>query len=303
MIKKITTTLILGLILLTSSFFVGFENSEDLFVYYFDVGQGDSAFIDLPNGNQVLIDAGRGEKVIEELEKVLPIWDKNINVLILSHGDLDHIGGFFDVLDNYQVDQIIRAQTFIDSKYEKELLEKAKNLGIEIKELGLGDQIVLDKDKNIYFEIYSPTKENLLDENQTSLVMELVYEENEFLFTGDATIETELKLIQNFPEKINSDVLKVGHHGSKTSTSQLFLEKVSPDFSILSYGKNSYGHPNDQVLEKLENSGGEIFKTKDQGSIVARSNGETLEVEYLFNQPSFFQSFVSSILVDSFYSS
>lgn len=304
--QKIISILTLGFVLLLASFFANFKNEEELLVYYFDVGQGDSAFIDLPNGNQVLIDAGKGEKVLKELEKVLPIWDKHINILILSHGDLDHIGGFFDVLESYEVDYIIRAQTFIDSKYEIELLEKAKKLGIEIKELGLGDKIILDQYRNIYFEIYSPTKENLLDENDTSLVIELVYGENEFLFTGDATIETELKLIQNFPEKINSDVLKVGHHGSKTSTSQLFLEKVSPDFSILSYGENSYGHPNSEVLSKLENSGGQIFKTKERATIVARLDGINLEVNYLddlFDQTSFFQSLVSSIFINSFYSS
>jgi len=301
--NKLILPLILIVILITTSWFVEIEKKKDLFVYYLDVGQGDSAFIDTPNGIQVLIDAGRGEKVIKELEKIIPFWDRYIDILILSHGDLDHIGGFFEVLEKYEVGEIIRAQTSIDSEYEEELLNKARELRIEIRELGVGDKIILDQTNRIYFEIYWPPKENLPDENENSLVLELIHGENEFLFTGDSTIETELKIIDRFPEKINTDILKVGHHGSKTSTSEIFLENTSPEFSILSYGENSYGHPHEEVLQRLNQSGGEILKTKERATIVARSSGQEIFIENLFNQPSFFQSLVSTIFIDSFYSS
>jgi competence protein ComEC len=158
----------------------------------------------------------------------------------------------------------------------------------------MGDKVVLDG--GIYIDVYWPSLQEIQDENQNSLVFELIHGENEFLFTGDATIETELKLLQLFGEKLDSDVLKVGHHGSKTSTSQLFLETVSPDFSILSYGENSYGHPHEEVLDKLQDWGGEIFHTKNRGTIVARSDGSDI----LFQDPSLFQSFVGSVLIDSF---
>lgn len=278
--QKVISVLVLTIILIIAWFQDQAQDdiSPDLFVYYLNVGQGDSALIESPNGVQVLIDAGKGDAVIKELENIMPFWDRDIDILVLSHGDLDHIGGFFDILDSYEVGQIIRADTVIDSKYLEELLRKARDSGISIQELGEGDKIILDQTNGIYFDIYSPVKESLLDENETSLVMELIYHENEFLFTGDATTETELNLIKKYSDKINSDILKVGHHGSKTSTSELFLEKVTPDYSILSYGENSYGHPNSEVLERLGKLGGQIFETKDRATIVARSDENSLEV-------------------------
>jgi competence protein ComEC len=286
------------------------ENKKDLFVYYLDVGQGDSALIKSPNGMKVLIDAGRDGKVINEIEKILPFYDKKINVLIFSHGDLDHIGGFFEILDRYQVEQVIRSKMEVDSDIEKDLLDKVKSLGIEIEEIQKGDKIVLDQNAGIYLETYWPLPQRGFagqtiessDRNENSLVLELIHGENDFLFTGDATIGTEIELLRIFQTEIDSDVLKVGHHGSKTSTSQLFLDKVSPEYSILSFGENSYGHPHKEVTERLNNSGIKILETKER-TIVARSNAETLEVYYsksLFNQTSFLQSLISAIFIDSF---
>lgn len=252
----------------------------DLEVYYLDVGQGDSTFIDLPNGIQVLIDAGRNEKVLSELDKVMPFYDRKIDVLILSHGDLDHIGGFFEILDRYEVGEIIRSQTIVDSEYEKKLLDKARGRGVRIEELGVRDQIILDQNSNIYMQVLFPPKGSV-DSNENSLVLELIHGENDFLFMGDATVETEFQLIKEFGKELDSDVLKVGHHGSNTSTSQNFLDIVSPEYSILSYGENSYGHPNQEVVDRLTKSGSKISKTKERATIVARSNGQTLEVGYL----------------------
>lgn len=283
-------------------------DDDKLKLYFLDVGQGDSIFIEAPNKVQVLIDAGRNEKVLKELDKILPIWDRHINLLVISHGDLDHIGGFFDVIESYEVEKVLRADTEIDSKYAIELLEQIKNLEIEIQKIKMGDKIVLDQTNEIYFETYwpplrqgfagqAPRDPLLEDSNENSLVLELIHRNNEFLFAGDATIGTELEILKLFPEKIDSDVLKVGHHGSKTSTSKLFLEKVTPEFSILSYGENSYGHPHSEVLETLRELGGIVLHTKKQGTIGLVSDGEKIE---LFDKPSFFQSFISSVFIDSF---
>jgi competence protein ComEC len=289
------------------------ENKKDLFVYYLDVGQGDSVLIKTPNGMKVLIDAGRDGKVINEIEKILPFYDKRIDLIIFSHGDLDHIGGFYEVLDRYSVGQVIRSKIEVDSDIEKNLLEKVKSLGIEIEEIQKGDKIVLDQNAGIYLETYWPLLRQgyegqaieSSDRNENSLVLELIHGENEFLFTGDATIESELELLKIFETQIDSDVLKVGHHGSKTSTSQMFLDKVTPDYSILSYGENSYGHPHKEVTDRLTQSGIKTFETKKR-TIVVRSNAETLEVYYsksLFNQTSFLQSLISAIFVNGFDSS
>jgi len=304
-ISGLSTIFILVLILSLDSGLRRNDANSDLFVYYLDVGQGDSALIEAPNGIQILIDAGKGDKVLEELDKVIPFWDTKIDILVLSHGDLDHIGGFFDVLDKYDIDKIVRSTAKVNSEYEKELLDKAQSLDIQIVEIKTGDDLILDQTAGIFIKTYSPEEnpENFADRNENSLVLELIYGESEFLFTGDATIETEAKLLQNFPDEINSDILKVGHHGSKTSTSQAFLDEVSPDYSILSFGENSYGHPTQEVLDKLQNSGTKIFETKNHGTIVARSDGNSLEVSFLsslLDQASFFQSLINTIFVNSF---
>ncbi len=285
--QKIFSALFLILLLFIMSLFFEFKEQESLFVYYLNVGQGDSILIKSPNGKKILIDGGRDNKVVKELEKVLPFYDKQIDILILSHDDLDHIGGFFDVIKKYNVKKILRSNAQITSEYEKELLSQTQKSNIEVKNISWGDKIIIDSKNEIYLDVLWPNNmENLTNENTNSLVLELIHGENEFLFTGDATIETELFIIKEFGDKIDSDVLKVGHHGSKTSTSQIFLEKVTPDYSILSYGENSYGHPHQEVFDKLEKFGGEIFQTNERATIVARSNGENLEVNYLNESPN-----------------
>lgn len=285
--QKIFSALFLILLLFIMSLFFEFKEQESLFVYYLNVGQGDSILIKSPNGKKILIDGGRDNKVVKELEKILPFYDKQIDILILSHDDLDHIGGFFDVIKKYNVKKILRSNAQITSEYEKELLSQTQKSNIEIKNISWGDKIIIDSKNEIYLDVLWPNNmENLTNENTNSLVLELIHGENEFLFTGDATIETELFIIKEFGDKIDSDVLKVGHHGSKTSTSQIFLDKVTPEYSIISYGENSYGHPHQEVLDRLEKSEGEIFQTNGRATIVARSNGENLEVNYLNESPN-----------------
>jgi competence protein ComEC len=300
--KSITAfVLAVFLLLLFELSKVDFQDEKDLKVYFLDVGQGDAALVVAPNNFKILIDAGRGEKVVSELEKIIPFWDKRIDLLVVSHGDLDHIGGFFDVVDRYEVGEIVRSNIEIDSDFEDELLSKVEGLQIPISKIKKEDVLIVDQKEGVYFETYWPSGETqTTNRNENSLVMELIHGDNEFLFTGDVGLQTEIELIKDFEKEIDTDVLKVGHHGSKNSTSQLFLDKTTPDISILSYGENSYGHPHQEVLDKLNNSGGEVYKTKERGTIVLRSDGEKIE---LFDQPSFFESFVSPIFINSFYSS
>jgi competence protein ComEC len=283
--KTKPAVLLLVLIFLVSFLFkqIDFETEEVLEVYFLDVGQGDAIFVNASNGEQILIDAGRGDKVLDELGKVMNFADKKIDTLIISHGDLDHIGGLFEIIDIYDVEKILRSNVKIESQFEERLLRTADQYGIEIVEIKSGDTIIIDPKRQIYFDVLHPPtnpKEDF-DRNENSLVLRLVFGQSEFLLTGDATKETENTLLNYYGESINSDVLKVGHHGSKSSTSQTFLDNVSPNFAVISYGENSYGHPHEEVIENLKEDGIEIFETKKSGTIGFETDGEQLLVEIL----------------------
>lgn len=302
---KIKTTAFLLFLILLISFFVdqtNFERSELLRVSFLDVGQGDATLIETPNGEQVLVDGGRGDIVLNRLTKVMKFYDKKIDTLIISHADLDHIGGFFDVIKTYKVEKVLRSNVSIESKYEEELLETARQYEIEINEIKRGDLLILDSKNNVYIEVLSPGEidEVKFDRNKNSLVLRLVYGDLEFLLTGDATIFTEKELNNVYGNKIFANVLKVGHHGSKTSTSNVFLEKINPDFAVISYGENSYGHPHKDVVDSLKKLDVEIFETKKDGTIIFETDGKNIEIENLLDKSSIFQGLVSSFFVDGF---
>lgn len=257
------------------------KNNNYLYVYFLDVGQGDAILIDAPNGNQILIDAGRDEKVLKELDSVMNFYDKSINAIVMSHADLDHIGGFFDVIENYSIKKVYRPDVPIDSDEEETLINYSEDLFFEIKDLSIGDKIIIDSENKIYMETLWPfgiEEGEDFERNENSLVFRLVYGDSEFILTGDSTTFSEEEILKRFGDEIFADVLKVGHHGSNTSTSEEFLEKIKAKFAIISAGKNnSYGHPTSEVLEKLNKFGMEILETSKEGTIIFRTDGEDLE--------------------------
>src|SRR3989338_8201829 len=255
------------------------EDKENyLMVAFLDVGQGDAIFIEAPNGNQILIDAGPNRKVLEELGKIMPFYDRSINMVIVTHPDNDHIGGLPSVLENYKIDKIIKSDRKSDTpnfQASEKIIEETK---IE-KILGKrGLKIILDNKKEIYLKILLPDKKsNEWNDNDFSLVTQLIYGKNKFLMTGDISQSIENYLTYIDSDELDSDVLKIGHHGSKTSTSELFIEKVSPEYSIISVEKdNNYGHPHQETLDTLEKYKTKILSTYEKGIIMFKSNGKEL---------------------------
>ncbi|OGI88130.1 hypothetical protein A2995_00120 [Candidatus Nomurabacteria bacterium RIFCSPLOWO2_01_FULL_33_24] len=255
------------------------EDKENyLMVAFLDVGQGDAIFIEAPNGNQILIDAGPNRKVLEELGKIMPFYDRSINMVIVTHPDNDHIGGLPSVLENYKIDKIIKSDRKSDTpnfQASEKIIEETK---IE-KILGKrGLKIILDNKKEIYLKILLPDKKsNEWNDNDFSLVTQLIYGKNKFLMTGDISQSIENYLTYIDSDELDSDVLKIGHHGSKTSTSELFIEKVSPEYSIISVEKdNNYGHPHQETLDTLNKFKTKILSTAEEGVIIFKSNGEKL---------------------------
>jgi competence protein ComEC len=254
------------------------ESRSGLTVAFFDVGQGDSIFIETSTGQQILIDGGPNKKVLEGLSKVMPFYDRLIDVVVATHPDGDHIGGLPEVLKRYSVDLVlepgVESDTAVSKTFENLIEEKGikKILGRRGMKLVLSDNAYL----LILFPIGDVSEWNT---NDASIVAKLVYGKTSYLFTGDSPQKIENYLISADKENLDVDVLKVGHHGSKTSSSELFIGYTSPEYAVISAGKdNRYGHPHKEVLDILEKFGVEILRTDELGIIKIKSDGENIAV-------------------------
>ncbi len=245
-------------------------------VHFFDVGQGDAIFIKTPSGKQVLIDGGRDGSVLGELSRVMGFFDRKIDLVVGTHPDLDHIGGLIDVLKHYKVASILITENKGESS-AAELYNKLKaSEGAEIMYARRGQEIAIDASTTLRI-LFPETDPSEMESNMSSIVLQLRYGSSTFLFTGDSpkSIEEYLVLVEG--EGLQSDVLKVGHHGSRTSTSELFLEEVAPTYAVISAGKdNSYGHPHVEVTDLLFNKRVEMFETAKEGTSTFLSDGTRL---------------------------
>jgi competence protein ComEC len=248
-------------------------------VAFLDVGQGDSIYIEAPNGKQMLIDGGPDAKLLSSLSKVVPFADRSIDIIIATHPDQDHIGGFPLLLDNYKVTDIVSNGAISDSKVFSSLQQKIKENKIKNILARRGMKIILDEKKNIYFDIIFPDRDiTNFESNDGSIVGKLIYGKNSFMFTGDATTYTENLIGWNENNKtLKSDILKLGHHGSRTSSSIPWLERVSPSLAIISVDKNNkYGHPHKEILKRLSDLHIPYLSTADRGNIIFESDGEKI---------------------------
>ena len=250
-----------------------------LTVVFLDAGQGDAIFIEAPNGNQVLIDGGPNKSVLRQLSKVMPFYDRSIDIVIATHSDKDHIGGLPDVLQRYTVDFILESgaknDTGISRAFESAILQN------KIKRIFAKRGMAITLGDDVFLNILFPDRDvSEVESNTTSIVAQLFYKNTEFMFTGDSPKTIEEYLVFLDGEKLRSDVLKVGHHGSKTSSSESFVGYVSPEYAIISAGAdNSYGHPHKEVVEILNQFGSAILNTKDNGAIIFKSDGENIVVK------------------------
>jgi len=238
-------------------------------VVFFDVGQGNSVFIEAPNGNQVLADGGPGSQVLNKLGEQMPFFDREIDVVILTHPDADHLNGLIEVLKNYQVNEVI--DTCIEDSGKgyaewKKIIEEKKihhlcaQAGQKIK---LADGVELD----ILFPFVSLEGVKFTNTNDSSIVMEFVSNNSKIMLTGDAEVKTEYQLV-NSSLNLKSQILQVGHHGSKSSTSQEFLAAVNPEIAVIQVGAdNRYGHPVQEILDRLKSVSNKIFRTDEDGDI------------------------------------
>ncbi len=260
-------------------------DESQMAVYYIDVGQADSILIKMPTGENVLIDAGceNGAKK-EDIEKYIQfIKDQGvetINYMFLTHPHYDHIGAADDViLSDIKIENIILPESdplLWNNSESARILDAidTKNYTYDTCEPGtiynIGEAVCT---------VLGPIGTDFSDKNDYSIVMRVVYGETEFLFTGDATTKSENSIVEEWgASALSSDVLKVGHHGSNGSSGKKFLEAVSPSLAIISVGKNnSYGHPGDKAMERIESyTNAEVLRTDKLGTIIILSDGKTI---------------------------
>lgn len=280
--KYLPHILIILLLIIGFSFlFLAYRNQDNKYlkVVFLDVGQGDAIYIEAPNGRQILIDGGPDAKLLSSLSKVMPFADRSIDMLIATHPDMDHIGGFPLLIDNYKITSIIENGAISNSKIYASLEDKISKNKINKIIAHRGMHVILDKNKNIYLDILYPDRDiSKLDSNDGSIVGKLVYGENSFMFTGDASLYVENLIEFNESDKtLKSNVLKLGHHGARTSSTSLWLEKINPKVAIVSAGKNNkYGHPHKELLDRLYNLKIPFLSTAEKGNIIFKSDGINL---------------------------
>jgi len=247
-----------------------------LTVAFLDVGQGDTIFIEAPNGNQLLLDGGPNRGVLTELSRHMNFFDHSIDVVIASHPDKDHIAGLPEVLRRYDVGAVLEPGVEHGTAVYATFQERIKEEGAVHILARRGQRIILDE--GIYLDILFPDREvTSWDTNDASIIARLVYGDISFLLTGDSPQKMERYVAGLYGEGLHTTVLKLGHHGSRTSSSEEFLGFVDPDVVIISAGKdNQYGHPHKEVMDLLARFGIPSRSTAQEGSIIFKTDGLTL---------------------------
>lgn len=254
--------------------------AQTLKVFFFDVGQGSSAFIETPGKTQILVDGGPSAKVLEKLARVMPFFDRQIDLIVSTHPDFDHLAGLVETLKSYQVERVAWTGVLGQTAEFQEFMKEAEKEQAEKIILKRGERIRVGN--NLVIDVLAPVEDfegkAVKDTNSSSLVLRVSYGQEHFLLTGDAPSSVEQKLVE-FGDNLQSQVLQVGHHGSKYSTSQAFLEQVEPELAVIQAGKdNRYGHPDPSVLERLKNYGIKVMRSDQSGDIKITSDGRKYEL-------------------------
>ena len=271
--KQIKIYLSLALLLLSYLWWQLGDQAKYLQVNFLDVGQGDATLITTPSGEVILVDGGPNNKLLSQISKFLPWWERSIDYVVISHWDDDHYIGLIQVLKKYKVKNILVSYlpdiaTPAYLAWQEALVKE----GISPKILKAGE--TWQGANNLSWQVVAASDDKNLEDNDKSLVLRLSYGQTDFLLSGDLPTEQEEKLLIR---KINleSEILKVGHHGSKYSSSQEFLSFVEPKACIISASQdNKFGHPHPETLERLAKIKCNIYETSKLGNISILSNGQ-----------------------------
>ncbi len=274
---------IIGIILIAIVFFAvlksqgnsEYENlGDDFRVHYIDVGQGDSILVQ--SGEEyMLIDGGKNVAADTVVNYLKSQNVKKLKYVIGTHPHEDHIGGLDDVIDTFDVENVIMPNVTHNTKSFEDVLDSIMNKGLTITPAVSGERYALGDAELL---ILAPNGDGYKDLNDYSVVARVQYGNTSFMFTGDAEGISEKEMIDVYGSSLRTDVLKLGHHGSTTSTTNDFLELVNPSVAVITVGKdNTYGHPHKEIIERLEKNNIRIYRTDLDGNILATSDGNSVE--------------------------
>ncbi len=257
--------------------------SKYLTVAFLNIGQGDAIYIESPTHNQIMIDGGPSKIVLSELRKVMPFYDRSIDTLLVTNPDTDHYAGFIDILNQYHIHRIIEPGTLSPSATYKtfEELIKEKSLPKVVAQRGMIIHLGNGADIKILFPDHDVSGEKT---NDGSIIAKLSYGSTTVMFTGDAPNKTEEQVLALDSKEVKEDdvqsiLLKAGHHGSRTSASESFVQAVSPEYAIISAGvHNKYGHPHKETLDLFKKLGVQVLGTYDRGMITLTSDGKDFTI-------------------------
>lgn len=256
---------------------IDFKEGDGLKVHFIDIGQGDSSLIEFPNGEKALIDGGprsSSDKLIKYLRNAKI---ETIDYLIATHPHEDHIGGLPKVLENFKVKNVYMPEKTANTKIFESLLKEIDRQGLKIQ-LGKTGDTLIDKD-GLIFKFLAPVRTDYDNTNDFSIVSRIDYGNNSLIIMGDAEAKSEKDIIAT-GEKLQADVLRVGHHGSSTSSTREFLDRVDARDYVISLGKdNSYGHPHRETMDSIGIKKGNIYRTDEMGDIIMLSDGNKISFD------------------------
>lgn len=277
--KLLLTLVIAAVLTVLPAVWFSADETPRLEIDYLDVGQGDAILIKTPYGQNILVDGGPNNKILEELGENLPVWDRTIDLVILTHPHDDHVNGLNEVIKRYEITKILSTGVIHTAPGYINFLKNIKEYEVPLTIIDRPQTLVLGENCEIKIlypdkSFYTKETDNL---NNTSIVFNLKFGETNFLFMGDAEKEVEEKLIKN--DDLKAQVLKVGHHGSDTASSKNFLEKVTPNLAVIEVGKsNKFNHPNLRVINRLERIGAKIYRTDLDGTIKITSDSKVIDI-------------------------
>lgn len=282
-LKKYLSVLAVLAVIIAAAFSVATTSDEDsaeavsventgVTVHFLDVGQGDSEFIELPEGKCMLIDASTAEYGDDIVSTVQDLGYDKIDYLVATHPHADHIGGMAQVIESLDIGEIYMPKAVSTSKTFENFLETVSDNNLQITTATAGKMIC--SYSNLTAKFLAPVSDGYDDLNNYSAVVKITYGDNSFLFMGDAENLAENEMLANGSYLLEADVLKVGHHGSSSSTGIEFLQAVNPQYAVISCGEgNSYGHPHRETLDLLNSLKVKIFRTDTDGSITVSCDG------------------------------